>query len=368
MSYPASEPSSPKTQDVSISETQVDPSFELLDSLDGEILPFPGRCTPSPDADIGQSLNSLFANDDDVPDLDPADQTCDSTNIEAEKPTAGPFPSDVDALLKEIPFTDQTFLELDNSSITNRDWYSILETEAESWWSDGILDVALELLARKMQCDRQGIAIAPSTICSMIASINRWEADVDEEEEEDLGVTYRAEKERFENHNWIFLPVNDGMFSMTGRGCHWSLVVVDRARRVATYFDSLFLDSPKWHDYGERLVKGLGRLLGETYAFKVDANSPQQDEDNKTDLDHGPCGPFVYELTLRLVTGVCWYQEEGKGEICTMELPDEFGKSAEWGVDTLSTRYDVWNYMYQARSDIIAAREADTPAETSAPA
>jgi hypothetical protein len=214
-----------------------------------------------------------------------------------------------------------TYLELENSSLSNEDYRTIpMYDNEESWWRDNILNVALELLSRRYRCKENSIEITNSFITQLMYQVGR-NGDVDGNN----FANYKNEKERFANKKWIFLPINDGIADYGAYGgTHWSFLVVNRIDGIAHYVDSLFINKQKQHLIAFRVMRGLSSLIKQKLTFEVEWESPNQYANNLFPIDDGACGPFVYFMIKHFTEAIRDAQKEGLEDRVDLSLDEDF--------------------------------------------
>ncbi|KAF2712902.1 cysteine proteinase [Pleomassaria siparia CBS 279.74] len=248
------------------------------------------------------------------------------------------------------PNNGSIFLELENSSITNEDVRIIIDTGYESWWRDSILNVSLEILSDDFDCRSNDIAIANSFVASILYRVGK-DGDVDENN----FANYKEEKQRFAGKKWIFLPINDGYKSEVqgiNDGVHWALVVIDVVERSACYFDGLWSRDPDWRYHWEQLARtvvlGVEYVLGLKLNFEIEDPrcTPEQFTHNSFKHDNGPCGPYVWYMTLLFVQRIVQAQARGENKTyvrCDDDLSDK------WNFDSNDVRGYALNSILERK-------------------
>jgi hypothetical protein len=223
------------------------------------------------------------------------------------------------------PWNDTiSYLELDNSALSNEDFRTIMMyNHAESWFRDSILNVALELLSQGYECNENSIEITNSFITQLMYQVGR-DGDVDEND----FALYKEEKKRFANKKWIFLPINDGIanFGING-GTHWSFLAVNLIHHRAHYVDSLLINNVRQRWIASTVMKGLASIIGQRLELQVELNSPNQIENNLFAGDCGACGPFVYYMIKQYTKNIRQAQVDGLENAVELSLYEEFPKS-----------------------------------------
>lgn len=244
------------------------------------------------------------------------------------------------------PMNDETYLDFADASITNSQFHYFMHTAGEeAHMQDYCLDMALKILEHKSTATHISIA---STFESQIF----YSAAKDTN---GLGV-YST---KFANAKWIFIPINDGMAGNLNdvvQGAHWSLLVLNRIGKTAHYFDSLFVESPKYHQLADTVFRGIVNVLGEDvnhWVAKVEFNSPNQAEHNLCTQDaYSSCGPFVYEMTNYLLGGIEQVQRLGIEDQAKLDLDDSFPRW--WGTqwDSRLTRSQMQDSVAQMKNEV----------------
>ena len=213
------------------------------------------------------------------------------------------------------------YLELGNSSLSNEDYRTIIMyNNAESWWRDNVLNVALELLSQRYMCKENLIEITNSFITQLMYQVGR-DGDVDDND----FANYKDEKERFANKKWIFLPINDGIadYGVYG-GTHWSFLVVNRIGGIAHYVDSLFIHKRKQHWIAHRVTRGLSSIIGQDLTLKLEWASPNQIDNNMFSNDNGACGPFVYFMVKHFTKIIRDGQNAGLENLLDLSMDNDY--------------------------------------------
>jgi hypothetical protein len=247
------------------------------------------------------------------------------------------------------PLNDEKYLEVGDSSITNAEFHLIPELAGtNSWFTDNILDVALEMVRLEYETDSHEIAITVSTAVQLLymAGVGLGTEGMDHY------------KESSKDKKWIFLPINDGLDGTTPT--HWSLLVVNRHDYTAHYVDSLYPDSGYHVENGQHVAKGLGILLDEEYQFVVEEYAPNQKMHNthkiwrdgvKLGEDAGPCGPFVVTMTkiyiqeITLAEGYCH---------ADLYLAFDFPSRFRHLFNSYLVRQDIQNKMAELKKKLMA--------------
>lgn len=264
-----------------------------------------------------------------------------------------PNPFHIQTLHRKIlpPADGGVFLDLENSSISNEDFYTICDrTGGSCWWSDSILDVALELCGTEVECKRRRIEISNSLISTIVYRCGKSGDD-----DGNNFARNKEEKERFEGKKWIFLPINDGIVKQScgeeSAGCHWSFVVIDVIGETAHYVDSLFSDNVHFQNLAWYVARGVFYLIGvNDFKFLVEHHAPHQLYDNYfRGKDYGPCGPFVLEMIYRMLHLIVEAQDSNTEDELELDIPKGYGRSRDWGVNSKQTRQLVSDMILGAR-------------------
>jgi hypothetical protein len=217
---------------------------------------------------------------------------------------------------------------------------------------DESIDMALEVLSRDLDCDAHGIDIANSTI----AQICHFAAMTEDGSTRE----YDEYRERFKGKKWIFLVINDvigGAINDGTHGSHWSLVAVDRQRKTAHYYDSLFINNSFHCKMGSQIALGLLLILGEDHTqwnYIPEYDSPNQNWHNQFNGDHGACGPFLLKMTEVLIQKIQRHQQDDTEHQCSLELDRDFPywfKSQFNSLDVrgfIQTRIAYWKALVEA--------------------
>ncbi|KAF2637266.1 hypothetical protein P280DRAFT_483145 [Massarina eburnea CBS 473.64] len=245
-----------------------------------------------------------------------------------------------------VRFDHRTFIDLPKSCLSNTDFRVILDHNGpDAWWSDPILDAALELISLRYNVEEHKIFIASSLIGQIL-----YPAGIGEEDE--TGVSYVGLSEyrtMMEDKHWIFIPINDGYTEQDAsvtRGNHWSLIVVDRIHRVAHYVDSLWVKDYGYQNTAYTIAAGVGRVLGEGYHFSPEVYTPHQWRNNSFKGDSGPCGPFVVTMIKQYVCQIISTPPALRGEL-SFSLPREYQFFFEKVFDSRQVRLDVhWALIF----------------------
>lgn len=229
------------------------------------------------------------------------------------------------------PKDDGTYLELQKSSLTNEDFWSIIDLNFPNvWFRDTVLDAGLEIVSLRYNVEKHKIAIANSLTAQLLFGIGAA-SDVGDNDYSE----YAEYKRLFENKEWIFVPVNNGMLEQDAadiRGNHWSLIAIDRRNKIAHYVDSLYIRNDRFIELAHTLATGIGRLLGDVYLFVPEQWSPHQWDHNKYKNafgpDRGPCGPFVVTMVALSVQVIIQRRERRAeadfGMTISQGFPEEF--------------------------------------------
>jgi hypothetical protein len=241
-----------------------------------------------------------------------------------------------------LPFNNGTYAAIGGSLITNASFNNILDySGSHAWMEDDMLNTALEALMISQDCDAHHIGFVNTDTAQMcVMALNS-------EEPEDWFAEYRS---LWEDKRWLFIPINDGMYhdgrivdrgASTMSGTHWSLVAVDRTRKVAYFYDSFNIDLTAPSHVAARVVtKGLEQILGDgPYWWWPQERCPDQNRSNRfgasvpclvgmrlvwTCWDNGPCGPFVWKMCQHLVRQIKGYQAHGQEHHCQLDLTSDF--------------------------------------------
>lgn len=251
--------------------------------------------------------------------------------------------------LTDAPKADfSTYLELDNSSLTNEDFNLIMDLKgSEAWFRDSILDVALELLSKQYTCKENLVEIANSMVTLLLFHVGR-DGDTDEND----FANYNEEKKRFHDKHFIFLPINDGYISQDAsaiNGTHWSFVVVNRLRGEAHYLDSYFSANANHRRVAWCVVQGLGLLLSEEYHFQTEFHVPHQWRTNREERDVGPCGPFVYAMIRIYLKYIRYMQDGGEAYLIDLRVPSDFAEGEFWNFNSRDVRWKIRTEIAYAR-------------------
>jgi hypothetical protein len=237
-----------------------------------------------------------------------------------------------------LPFNNGTYATIGGSLLTNASFNNILSYSGpHAWMEDDMLNTALEALMISQNCDTHHIGFVNTDIAQMCVMA------FDSEGPEDWFAEYRS---LWEDKKWLFIPINDGMYG-GGRiddrgasamsGTHWSLVAVDRIRRMAYFYDSFDISpTAPSHVAAQIVTKGLERILGdEPYWWWPQGRCPDQYRNNQFGAsvwcdtgmrvvwkcwDSGPCGPFVWKMCQHLVRQIKGYQAHGEEHHCRLDL------------------------------------------------
>lgn len=229
------------------------------------------------------------------------------------------------------PHNDKIYLELGATTIRNDSWNYMAVTDnscgSEVWMRGESLDMALEVLRLKQQCDVNAIDIANSDTSQVFYFANMCN--------DGATSTYDQYRARFQGKRWIFIPINDGIGGSINEdhsGSHWTLVAMDLMKQTAHYFDSLTRHRPNYEGMAKDIAQGVVNILGLNswqWTFVVEHNCPNQWRNNLFKHDGGPCAPFVFRMTEMLVEHIRNHQDYGLEDQCSLELPagfeDDFG-------------------------------------------
>lgn len=249
------------------------------------------------------------------------------------------------------PGNDATYLQLGTATISNNVFRYITHTDGpERWMRDDGLDMALEVLSRKSQCEASAIGIASS----VDSQVCYFKDDAGKEE-------YAA---RFGKKRWIFMPINDGMVGVENdgiHGIHWSLVVLDRLHQSIHYYDSLFIDDQDFQNLAESVAIGMLRILGEDLSLwhiECEFWSPHQSHNNLCMFDGGACAPFVYSMTENLIWFIQDHQRRDAENLCRLRLLEDFPRWFGSWFDSYRTRMKMQDSIAEARRQVIAGQHS----------
>ncbi|KAF2249542.1 hypothetical protein BU26DRAFT_519575 [Trematosphaeria pertusa] len=251
--------------------------------------------------------------------------------------------------LYDVYPSNHTYFEGEKASVTNEDIWTILQrTGDHSWMRDTILDVGLELVAQRYDCERRKIAIANSMTAGLLYLPGKA-GDIDENNY----ANYGDYEEQFRDKKYIFLPLNDGFGETNGsftHGLHWSFLAIDRLKMTAHFVDSLLIDNYSQQFTALTVMRGVENILNESYDFTIEWNTPHQWRNNSfAGEDAGPCGPFVVKMIDLYVRHIAAYQDNGQEDNCTLDLPDDFPERFE-------TMFSSWDVRVKLMKDIAKAK------------
>ena len=246
-------------------------------------------------------------------------------------------------------FDDAIFLELEVSSLTNIDLWHVTTREMPwAWWADSILNVALEIISEKYNCESRSIWIANSLIASILYRVGK-DGDVDGNNYK----SYNQEKLRLAGKKWIFLPINDGFAEEDplARGSHWSFLVIDIVDRSAIYEDGLFSHNDEWigHAIAYYIMTGVGNLLNLELNFRVDHYAPHQWNNNLAPMwaDNGPCGPWTIFSIILFTKRIIGFQDDGIEASRTISFDDVVW--SWWEFDSKNVREYIQSIIFERR-------------------
>jgi hypothetical protein len=179
--------------------------------------------------------------------------------------------------------------------------------------------MALEVLRRDMNCDVYDIGFADENAAQMM-----YAAMLSKD-----GHTcyYDTLRKQLDGKSWIFILMNDGIGGDVHGGSHWSLIVMDRIHKLVHYYDSFKIKEPKQHVIAGDISCGLLAVLGEDaswWCFCVEWHSPNQFFHNQFIGDPGPCGPFVWKMSEKLVTRIKRHRDADNESGCSLALDEYF--------------------------------------------
>jgi hypothetical protein len=260
------------------------------------------------------------------------------------------------------PRDEETYLELLKSSLSNNEFRTITVLHyPDGWFADNVLDVALEMVSLEYNADSHNIFIANSLMGQCLYGPG-VEGDVD-------GNNFAGMdeyKRMFENKQWIFIPINDGMVARDtsiAQGAHWSFVAVNRRDLIAHYVDSLYVRDWRYQQLANAIVRGLGNILNEEYEFTIEIYTPHQWYDNKYDNYHGhdvgPCGPFVVTMIKEYVAEIVHHRENGLGELSDLYITPRWSRGFRQIFNSFDVRVDITVHMARLKIKLNADRLAD---------
>lgn len=261
------------------------------------------------------------------------------------------------------PRTEDRYIEVGDITITNNDFFSIIQMRyPDCWFRDTVLDIGLELVSLYFECAQNRICIASSLTAQCIRTAGDREMGDDMS---DLS-EYQAV---FTDKDFIFVPLNDGYDGDPSKagihGEHWALLAVNRISGTSHYIDSLFKTSPDWQRLARQISRAISNLLGQPLSFRIEWHAPHQNMHNMTQSDDGPCGPFVLFMVKKYTATVRRMQNRGQASFVDFGLGPQTPNVISREFNSYTLRWDLVYTLAGARASKIAdekRREHDAAA------
>ncbi|KAF2824756.1 hypothetical protein CC86DRAFT_468072 [Ophiobolus disseminans] len=289
---------------------------------------------------------------------------------------------------KNISDRDSKCLEMAHATLFDPAFFAITQTGGRGWFHNQTIDFGFEMLERIVKCDEHRLALSNVGYATDLCKIGHRilaEAEVAREFKylyEELHHLDADAKTKFQNKDFIILPINDGYpnalrdptdkdnriwhtplnkFREAGHmkpdsgGRHWSFIIVDCRSDVLTghYLDSLH-NTPNFnslnHLAAHYVLRGLQLLLndsGHKYGkvdLKFERNAPLQGRHNANrGLDGGgACGPFVWLMAKEYSQYIVECRHEDNAAI-NLDLPRGYAQRLQW--DSARTRKTMQNLV-----------------------
>lgn len=241
------------------------------------------------------------------------------------------------------PLNQDTYIRLGlGVRLTNEDLHDTITISGfECWYSDEVLEAAMYLLSQyyRTEANRIGL-LGPAAV----QSIRFIMLDNDMSGQ-------REYIKQLEDKDYIFVPINSGMFATAyheTHGYHWALLTIDRRRLEAWYIDGFAATrrDREWQQLAWDLMTAVGKILGEEYTIWVAENPSDQYRDNFSD-DAGPCGPYIIKMTKYYIQKILDFQKGGISHLIDLEPQHDVNQHFR---QTFNSSDDRWCLVYTLAS------------------
>ncbi|KAH8722477.1 hypothetical protein GQ44DRAFT_761802 [Phaeosphaeriaceae sp. PMI808] len=243
---------------------------------------------------------------------------------------------------------ESTCLEVNNASITVRQYMTITNHGFAGWFEDAVLDMGFDFLRRMLKTDKYGVALCSTAEAKSLYDAHN-NADSKKLELREL-VAGRGSFDnmligRCRNAHFVILPISDGYQSDESRyeykGTHWTVLVVDCRSRdfMQGHFMDSFPQTKESQQIANHVLCGLDMMFThiddafeESPALVVEEHTPNQILHNKCGSDaSGACGPFVFAFTNDITSHIIQQQKDGTGIISiSIFIPETFKYVLNW--------------------------------------
>ncbi|KAL6709255.1 hypothetical protein ACN47E_001662 [Coniothyrium glycines] len=272
-------------------------------------------------------------------------------------PTPMRYASLSDRLPIVPPGDEKTYLDLGDVQLSNVAFryiscVNVQDFGVEVWMTGDSISMALEVLRRDLDCDNHSIAIVNGDSAQILRMAFAY-GDA-------CGSEYDYYRQQYHGKRWIFIVINDGYSDTTSNGTHgshWSLVGIDVCGEKVHYYDSISVRNSARHENAQQVAAGMVLILGlelAKYQFYMEYHSPDQYANNMFAGDGGPCGPFIYLMTMILCRKIIDHQAMGRENDCWLDLDHTFPAFFTQHFHSLHVRYYIqrsiarWKTITQA--------------------